>query len=212
MIRTTAPWLDSAARATDQRDMDPSLPAPLPAAPDLLGPVHAFRDWRALPQGLTSPRTGVTWTARELTAECRPRTPEDLVRPAHRAPGRECSCGIHGYFRPGYETSKVDFSGVTGVITAWGEVEVHHDGIRAEYARVEALGIYSRWTRRQKAAVFALADALDVDLLDLYDLEVAAGGYAAAVPPGLVPEPVRRARRGRAVPAPAPARVLVFGH
>jgi hypothetical protein len=201
-----------AAPATDERHMEPSLPTPYPPVPDLMEPVHAFRDWRVSPEGLTSPRTGVAWSSRELAAECRPRTPEDLVRPAHRAPGRDCSCGIHAYFRPGYETSKVDFLGVTGIITAWGEIEVHHEGIRAEFARVEALGMYGRWTRRQKGAVFAIADELDVDVLDLYDLEPAAAGYAAPVPETLVPEPAPRVRRGRAVPSPVPARVLVFGH
>jgi hypothetical protein len=192
--------------------MDSSLPAPLPPAPDLLAPVYTFRDWHALPEGLTSPRTGVTWTSRMLAAECRPRTPEDLVRPDHRAPGHDCSCGIHGYFRPSEETSKVDFRGVTGVITAWGQVEVHEDGIRAEFARVEALGVYARWTRRQKAAVAAIAADLDVDLVDLRDLEAAAASYATPVPAALVPAP-GRARRGRSRRArPAPARVLVFGH
>jgi hypothetical protein len=193
--------------------MDSSLPAPLPPAPDLLAPVYAFRDWHALPEGLASPRTGVTWTSPMLTAECRPRTAEDLVRPSHRAPGRDCNCGIHGYFHPNHDTSKVDFQGVTGVITAWGQVEVHEDGIRAEFARVEALGVYSRWTRRQKAAVSSIAGDLGVDLVDMRDLQDAAAYYATPVPAALVPraEKVRRAGRARIV-RPAPSRVLIFGH
>jgi hypothetical protein len=192
--------------------MDSSLPAPLPPAPDLLAPVHAFRDWHALPEGLTSPRTGVTWASPVLTAECRPRTAEDLVRPSHHAPGHDCSCGIRGYFHPNRDTSKVDFQGVTGVITAWGQVEVHEDGIRAEFARVQALGVYSRWTRRQKAMVSAIAGDLGVDLVDLRDLEAAAAYYATPVPAALVPR-MEKARLGRArTVRPAPSRVLIFGY
>jgi hypothetical protein len=190
--------------------MEPTLPPPLPPVPDLLHPVYAFRDWRITPDGLTSPRTGVPWPGPVLAAECHPRTPESLIRPPHRAPGRDCSCGIHGYFRPGYETSKVDYRGVTGIIRVWGEVELHHEGVRAQFARVEALGVYTRWTRRQKAAVDDVAGELGVDVVDLHDLEEAAARYATAVPGDLVPAAARRSRRSTHLPVPA-ARVLIFG-
>jgi hypothetical protein len=189
-------------------DGDRGLPESLPAAPDLLDPVYAFRDWRITGDGLTSPRTGVLWQGPVLAAECRPRTAESLISPPHRAPGRDCTCGIHGYFRPGYETSKVDYRGVTGIITVWGEVELHQEGLRAQFARIEALGLYARWTSRQKAAVTEVADELGVDVVDLYELEEAAAGYATPVPEGLVPAapPSPRSRR-----MPAAARVLIFG-
>jgi hypothetical protein len=190
--------------------MEPSLPPARPPVPDLLQPVYAFRDWRITAEGLTSPRTGVLWPGPVLAAECHPRTAESLIQPPHRAPGRDCSCGIHGYFRPGYETSKVDYQGVTGIIRVWGEVELHQDGVRAEFARVEALGVYARWTLRQKAAVSEVAGELGVDLVDLNDLEEVASRYATAVPPDLVPA-AGRSRRRRGLPAPT-SRVLIFGH
>jgi hypothetical protein len=190
--------------------MEPSLPTPLPPVPDLLHPVYAFRDWRITADGLTSPRTGVPWPGPVLAAECHPRTAETLIRAPHRAPGRDCSCGIHGYFRPGYETSKVDYRGVTGIIRVWGEVELHHEGVRAQFARVVALGVYARWTRRQKAAVNDVAGELSVDVVDLHDLEDAATRYATAVPPDLVPA-ARRSRRSTGIPSPT-ARVVIFGH
>lgn len=191
--------------------MEPSLPPPLPPVPDLLHPVYAFRDWRLTADGLTSPRTGVRWPGPVLTAECRPRTPESLIRPPHRAPGRDCSCGIHGYFQPGYDTSKVDYRGVTGIIRVWGEVELHHEGVRAQFARVEALGVYARWTRRQKEAVNDVAAELGVDVVDLHDLEAAAARYARAVPPELVPA-ARRSRRSSADMRAAPtARLVIVG-
>lgn len=190
--------------------MEPSLPPARPPVPDLLQPVYAFRDWRITADGLTSPRTGVLWPGPVLAAECHPRTAESLIQPPHRAPGRDCSCGIHGYFRPGYETSKVDYQGVTGIIRVWGEVELHQDGVRAEFARVAALGVYARWTVRQKAAVSEVAGELGVDLVDLHDLEAAASRYATAVPTDLVPA-AGQSRRRRGLPAPT-SRVLIFGH
>jgi hypothetical protein len=191
--------------------MEPFLPEPPPPTPDLLAPVHAFRDWRVTDEGLSSPRTGAAWTSRVLAAECRPRTPEQFVQPRHRAPGQDCSCGVHAYFRPNWETSKINYTGVTGVVTMWGQVEVHADGVRGEFARIEALGIYSRWTRRQKAAVYGIAEALDVDLVDLYELQHVARRYGAPVPPALVPSPATGRRRRRTA-RPARRQVLIFGH
>jgi hypothetical protein len=189
--------------------VDPLLPHPYPAPPDLLAPVHAFRDWRISPDGLTSPRTGSVWTSAVLAATCQPRTVDDFVRPPHAAPGHGCTCGIHAYFHPSHETSKVDYLGVTGIVSVWGHVEVHEHGVRAEFARVEALGVYERWTARQKSAVRAIADELGVDLVDLHELERAAPAYASPLPAALLPEAGHSRRKRR---APAPARVLIFGH
>jgi hypothetical protein len=179
----------------EQEAREPALP-PLPAAPDLLAPVSGFRDWRVTPEGLCSPRTGVPWVGRVLRAECRPRSADDLVRPPHRAPGHECQCGIHAYFEPSDETSKVNYTGVSGIVSVWGDVEIHARGLRAEYARIEALGVYSRWTKRQKSAVRSIAASLDLDLIDLYDLADAAASYAAPVSPALVPDGGRRRGSG----------------
>jgi hypothetical protein len=171
--------------------MEPPLPS-LPASPDLLAPVCGFRDWRVGPDGLCSPRTGVAWQERVLQAECRPRTADDLVRPPHRAPGHGCGCGIHAYYAPSDETSKVSYTGVSGIVTVWGDVEVHADGLRAEFARIEALGVYARWSERQKSAVAQVAESLGVDLVDLYDLADAAASYGTPVPQQLIPEGRRR--------------------
>jgi hypothetical protein len=170
-------------------------PLPLPGdAPDIIAPVHAFRDWRVSPDGLASPRTGVPWTERIMSAECRPRTPEALLAPKHEPPGRACSCGIHAYFQPNRETSRVDYTGVTGIVTVWGRLAVHANGVRAEFARVEALGVYGRWTRRQKAVVAEVAASLDVDVMDLAELEYAAHRYATPLPSDLIPSPPAHGR------------------
>jgi hypothetical protein len=185
---------------------EPSLPS-LPAAPDLMAPVAGFRDWRVTQDGLCSPRTGVPWVTRVMRAECRPQSADDLVRRPHRAPGHDCGCGIHAYFEPSDEASKISYAGVSGIVSLWGDVEIHAGGLRAEYARIEALGVYGRWTERQKSAVQTIAAALDVDILDLYDLADAAASYASPVPPGLVPDGGRKGRSGRR--SRGPARLII---
>jgi hypothetical protein len=192
----------------------PPLPDPYPPlsrAPDVIAPVHAFRDWRISSDGLASPRTGVVWTSRVMSAQCRPRTPEALVVPAHEPPDPRCECGIHAYFRPSDETSRIDYTGVTGVVTVWGRLAVHENGLRAEFARIEALGVYRRWTRRQKALVLEAAESLEVDLVDLGDIVEIAHRYATPLPAELVPQSRPRGQliwRRRRAAAP-PRAVLV---
>jgi hypothetical protein len=188
-----------------ERDHDHLTPnPPLLPVPDLLAPVFGFRDWRLGESGLESPRTGTVWRARVLSAACLPRTPEDFVRPAHSPPGRDCACGVHARYWPSDAASKVDFRGVSGIVTVWGHVEAHASGMRSEYARVEALGMYRHWTRRKKADVAAVAERLGVDVVDLDDLGRAAHEYATPLPSTLMPVPVPGAG-----PADARLRVIV---
>jgi hypothetical protein len=61
----------------------------------------------------------------------------------------------------------------------WGRIESHRDGLRAEHARVCALG------RRPGAE--AIAVRLGVDLVARDELESAALSYGAPLPASLVP-------------------------
>jgi hypothetical protein len=149
--------------------------------------VFGFRDWRVVEGALSSPRTGLVWDSPVQRAECRPQSAEDFVRPLHPAPASDCTCGLHAYYEPSEETSKVDHRGVTGIVTVWGRVEAGARGMRAELARVEALALYVHWTRRQTFAVRDVADELGADLVDLRDLREAARAYATPLPPTLLP-------------------------
>jgi hypothetical protein len=156
-------------------------------APDLGAPVTAFRDWRIYRDELCSPVTGVLWTDRVMHATCRPQCADDLLIAPHAAPHPRCQCGIHAWFESSDEPSKVNFRAVSGIVSLWGRIEVADDLIRAESARVECLGIYSRWTQRHKDSVRAIADDFGVDLVDLYDLPAAAAIYGRPLPEALVP-------------------------
>jgi hypothetical protein len=167
-------------------------------APDLLAPVVAFRDFRLTGDGLSSLRTGVVWRGRTLRAECLPQMVEDFARAPHPCPDRDCGCGIHARHEHSDRAAIVDWRGVPGVVTVWGRIMVGPAGMRTEYARVEALGVYERWTRRQRDGVHAVARALDVDVVDLRELPEAAARYGAPLPKSLLPAgaPVTEARAG----------------
>ena len=87
--------------------------------------------------------------------------------------------GIYAYHRPGAQTYYGEFEWVEGVVTVWGRIQSHRDGLRAEHARVCAL------TRR--SGVEAIAADLGVDLVERDELTEAARCYGTALPASMVP-------------------------
>jgi hypothetical protein len=73
-----------------------------------------------------------------------------------------------------------EFEWVEGIVTVWGRIESHRDGLRAEHARVCALG-------RRPGAAAAIARRLGVDLVETASLEEVADRYGAPLPASLVP-------------------------
>jgi hypothetical protein len=172
-------------------------------APDLIEPVVGFRNWRIFRTGrgvgeLSSPYFPVSWSEPVVRAECRRwRTAEALLDAPHQAPDPECGCGIRAYRTSTGDFSKVDYRGVSGIVTIWGRIEIGSDEMRAELARVEALGLYSRWSRRQREAVLEVAAHLGAEVVDLRELDAAAASYGAPPPAWLLSDPQPKGVRGR---------------
>jgi hypothetical protein len=113
--------------------------------PLIAGKIHGLRvwniSWKDGMLALTGQAQQVPWRAKEPTkAKCQSHR-------RHRAPREGCGCGLYALhptrnsakqaFRPsdaGYGLQRV-----AGIVEAWGTVEVHKEGFRAEYARPFAL-------------------------------------------------------------------------
>jgi hypothetical protein len=161
-------------------------------APDLIEAVVAFRSWRVVDEGLRSVYLPVLWTEREMKATCLCFDAPDADAPrsapaGHGAPDRGCTCGIYAYYEPDLNFPTIDYRGVAGIVSLWGTIELHEEGMRAQQARVEALALYSRWSTRQIDAVREIAGALGVDLVDLDDIRREAERYGRPIRPDLVP-------------------------
>jgi hypothetical protein len=73
----------------------------------------------------------------------------------HAAPHNECQCGLYAYHDP-IKTYPA-YGYVWGAVAAWGNIEVHHNGFRAQYAQIVALAEPEsreeaenlRWTARE---------------------------------------------------------------
>ena len=151
------------------------------AAPDLVAPVVAFRSWRLARGRLMSPFIPCTWQGRVMRASCYDAN-RTLTRGVgwldepHASPHEACQCGIYAYHTPGPRSWFGEAYWCEGVVTAWGRIEVHRDGFRAQHARVEALAAPDEAKALGADAVRAAADALGVPLVEYADLEAFAAG------------------------------------
>ena len=131
-------------------------------APDYIEPIVGFRAWHADGGDLvpwSAGRAGA-WQPGVNEAKCLHRPPS----PNHRAPVGECSCGLYALasatdarLHPGSEA--------VGAIAAWGDVEVHRTGFRAQYAAVVALALPGWCEARHADALRAAAARYRVPLV-----------------------------------------------
>jgi hypothetical protein len=170
---------------SDQLDAPLLAPEGIGRAPDLIDAVVAFKKWRIVDGRLRSVYEPIFWLDPVQHAEC---LAPNRSSPPHEAPHSGCTCGIYASHEPDYAFPTVDYRGVSGILTAWGNIEVHADGLRAEWVQVEALATYDRWSRRQTEAVHTVAENIGSDLIDLYDLEAAVGSYGVRLDPRSIVE------------------------
>jgi hypothetical protein len=102
------------------------------------GTLRGYRTWQVtLEMGLKSVSHDYVWP-HTLDATCL------ATGGAHDAPGPNCTCGIYACHRPDDEqvaAKSVLHPGhtVTGVVEAWGRVQLGARGFRAQHAKIVAL-------------------------------------------------------------------------
>jgi len=164
-------------------------------APDLAAPVVGFRAWRLGRERLLSPYIPLRWDGRTMHAECYDANRsllrgEGWLAEPHASPDPRCQCGIYAYHRPGLRAYYGEWAWAEGVITAWGRIEVHADGFRAEHARIEALARPERDGPAVRETIERIATDLGVPLLVRSELAEAAEAHGGALPPALRPDGV----------------------
>ena len=162
------------------------------AAPDLAAEVVAFRSWRLAGERLMSPFIPCRWQDRTMHAACFDAN-RGLTRAVgwldgpHESPHEACQCGIYAYYTPGPRSWFGEAYWCEGVVSAWGRLVVHNDGLRAEHARVEALAVPAGLRRFGAAHVGRAAAALGVPVVAHDALEDFAATRGGGVPAGLLP-------------------------
>jgi hypothetical protein len=183
--------------------------------------VVGFRQWRVNDdlQLRATARNAHVWVPGENRAVCDPlpRTAtfgpislrwdgsyDDPPPPkkCDHAPTPECECGLYALHSPndlwyGKKNLWQADPLIAGVVCAWGRLEVHHGGFRAEFARVCALAAPE--SKRDCAVARAVAADYGVPLVDAGTLAQVASEYGVSVPEAMRPE------------KPAPAEYTVSG-
>lgn len=152
------------------------------SAPDLIGPIEAWRVWRTVRSSrrhlLSSVVRQLAWRPREaLVAECLcARSPLEwlLRRPRHFAPSAGCGCGIYGAdltIAAGYLCGAPLGRGrVIGVVSLWGSVIECEHGFRASHAYPRRLYVPADVAPKRRDAAAVAADlavyGVEVELLE----------------------------------------------
>ena len=161
-------------------------------APDLVGAVVGFRSWRIANGRLQSPYIPCRWEGRVMHARCYDANRvltrgEGWLDEPHGSPHPDCQCGIYAYHSPGLRSYYGEQWWCEGVIAAWGRIEVHAEGMRAEYARVEALGVPELGNLHVRPAVEAIGAELGVPVVETAALPELAERLGGVVPLALRP-------------------------
>lgn len=145
--------------------------------------VLGFRSWVLKGHALHSMyKTDYRWVVDINEAKClRSDSHADLIA-AHDAPHADCQCGLYAFHNPPdyWGTGEV----VHGAILAWGELEVHRDGFRAQFARPIMFAHVTRQeteglARNRRMRVDALASEMDLPVVERAELWKAARAQGA---------------------------------
>jgi hypothetical protein len=140
------------------------------AAPDLIEPVLGFRAFEVGDDLLLRSPQMDSWAWRPGTVTTRCTRTRLTGWVTHVAPGRNCSCGLHAYRQLEPRLKEGDWS--VAAIAAWGEMELHATGFRAQHACVVALAATPRLGLEERHLVARTAERYGVaavPLRKLYD-------------------------------------------
>jgi hypothetical protein len=162
------------------------------SAPDFVEPVLGFRVWTVRSDGGLYPYSHLelgAWSAGQNTAVCSrfPPPTEDGPIP-HDAPDANCRCGLYAFRSLGnqglrfYSHEGATASPVVGAIAAWGDLQVHRTGFRAQHACVLALASHPRMAACERALAERAADRYGVPLVPWRRLERQASQHARSLP------------------------------
>jgi hypothetical protein len=107
-----------------------------------VGEIRAVRTFRVGPGGVLYPLfSNRAWTEGTNAAQCRVFRPDHAESAAHAAPEPDCTCGFYAYSSALGAAEYPNAKHVLAVVACWGRVVAGTRGLRAEYARIEAIWV-----------------------------------------------------------------------
>ena len=156
--------------------------------PLVVGAIHGVRAWTFEGERIFGWMQGPPWEpgGEGTRARC-------LSGGRHVPPGADCGCGLHG-FHPwsplaqralGAAEERDGLQHVAGIIEAWGNLEIHADGFRAEQARPVAFFLPAGAGPVDRARVYSLAGAYGARVVELPEGVELRGAVAELAPDAL---------------------------
>ena len=172
--RASAPARARSRQAATQAPEGPGVSASgAGEAPLIAGKIQGVRGWSPLGRHAGRRRPGRRVGARTARRRARPAA----TRGVTSAPAKECGCGLYGTHPWAGGTQ----GEILGVIEAWGRVELHATGFRAEWARPIALFVVADETTLAEArALRRVAERYECELIELEARARDRGGVPSA--------------------------------
>lgn len=177
----------------------------MPDTPELTTEVVGFRQWRVRDdlKLRAAHKQQAVWGTGVIKATCHPHAnPFNEGRtkdPCKVSPGPCGECGLYALHSPddfwyGKSGARGTLGGIVpspdpliaGIVVAWGEMEVHATGFRAQFARIVALATPE--SRRDAAVARAVAGEYGVPLVAADALPQIASEFGQTVPEELRPK------------------------
>jgi hypothetical protein len=148
-------------------------------APDYLEPLIGFRVWKLLRGALHSPFQTAVWRPGKNMAACAYGT-------GALPPSCHHHCGLYAYASMDEIPPSLWGQGVIGAITMWGTVELHSQGMRAQYAEPVLLA-YNRYsTPQHRLRLEQTARGYGIDVVSCASLEEQAQAFGRQLAVGAV--------------------------
>jgi hypothetical protein len=166
--------------------------------PDLIEPIIGFRKWRISDgPSLWSEFASSVWRPGVMRAHCLtepdkfPHTPRSAPYRAHagEAPQQQCRCGIYAWLSlPAMwaRTAYAEPATVIGAVRAWGRLEVHEDGLRAQFATPACFALPPGCSKRDQRDLSLIAQYFGVRTVSISELEKLAERSAVQAPVSLL--------------------------
>lgn len=150
------------------------------AAPDFFQAVVGYRAWHVDDDGWLRPWTFTAraWQPGVNVAVC-------ARDHRHVAPVATCMCGLYALTNPADRRLNFRADQAVGAVAAWGEMEVHRSGFRAQQACVVALALPDRLGDGARARLERAAERYGVPLVPAAMLSLEARRHGAPLPAGL---------------------------
>lgn len=122
-------------------------------SPTYVGDFYiGYRSWSVKDDGtLQSQNEHYDWPVGDIEAVCHPPSgigSNRIRSDKHMVPNPDCECGLYAYYK--IRPDRVRYGELMGVILVWGDLQLHQERMRAQFARIAGILVPTEFERPEK--------------------------------------------------------------